>query len=37
MATPMSGEAKTDRIKVRRIPERGIYDQNVINEILDAG
>ncbi|MBT3943150.1 MAG: pyridoxamine 5'-phosphate oxidase family protein [Chloroflexi bacterium] len=33
----MSGEAKTDRIKVRRIPERGIYDQNVINEILDAG
>ena len=37
MATPMSGEAKTDRIKVRRIPQRGIYDQNVINEILDAG
>ena len=32
-----SQESRTERTRVRRVPERGIYDQKVIFEILDAG
>ena len=37
MTTPTSGEARTERTRIRRVPERGIYDRNAIYEILDAG
>lgn len=37
MTTPASGDARTERTRVRRVPDRGKYDQDVIHEILDAG
>jgi len=36
-ASPDFREFRTERTRVRRIPERGIYDQKVVFEILDAG
>jgi len=32
----MSEITKTDRTKVKRVPDRGVYDRKTINEILDS-